>query len=131
MQNRCCFIGCFLKNSSKLHAHFTAGIYCLHGKLAAVWIFASVTLREVKFARKFKLFHIEVKFYPKAKSQTGLSSLRVSCKRALRDMFKQVKSSSRKQVDISESTFINQSISMNRFNSIKALIFIPEFSVFP
>ena len=131
MQNRCCFIGCFLKNSSKVHAHFTAGIYFLHGKLAAVWIFASVNLGELKFARKFKLFHTEVKFYPKLKSQTGLSSLLVSCKRVLRHMFKQVKSSSRKQVDISESTIPNQSISMNQFNSIEALIFIPEFSVFP
>ena len=28
--------------------------------------------------------HTEVKFYPEVKSQTGLSSLRVSCKRALR-----------------------------------------------
>ena len=31
-----------------------------------------------------KLPHTEVKFYPEVKSQTGLSSLRVSCKRALR-----------------------------------------------
>ena len=31
-----------------------------------------------------KLRHTEVKFYPELKSQTGLSSLRVSCKRALR-----------------------------------------------
>ena len=29
-----------------------------------------------------KLPYIEVKFYPEVKSQTGLSSLRVSCKRA-------------------------------------------------
>ena len=29
-----------------------------------------------------KLPHTEVKFYPEVKSQTGLSSLRVSCKRA-------------------------------------------------
>ena len=46
-------------------------------------------------------------------------------------MVKQVKSSSQKQVDISESTIINQSISMNRFYTIEALIFIREFSVFP
>ena len=32
-----------------------------------------------------KLFHTEVKFYPEVKSQIGLSSLRVSCKRALRE----------------------------------------------
>ena len=31
-----------------------------------------------------KLPHTEVKFYPELKSQTGLSSLQVSCKRALR-----------------------------------------------
>ena len=30
-----------------------------------------------------KLPHTEVKFHPKVKSQTGLSSLRVSCKHAL------------------------------------------------
>ena len=30
-----------------------------------------------------KLPHTEVKFYPDVKSQIGLSSLRVSCKRAL------------------------------------------------
>ena len=30
-----------------------------------------------------KLSHTEVKFYPEVKSQTGLSSLRASCKRAL------------------------------------------------
>ena len=33
-----------------------------------------------------KLPHTEVKFYPEMKSQTGLSSLRVSCKRALRSV---------------------------------------------
>ena len=31
--------------------------------------------------------HTEVKFYPKVKSQTGLTSLRVSCKRALNVRF--------------------------------------------
>ena len=34
-----------------------------------------------------------------------------------------------KQVDISESNNINQSISMNRFDPIEALIFIPQFFV--
>ena len=34
-----------------------------------------------------KLPHTEVKFYPEVKSQTGLSSLRVSCKRALKELF--------------------------------------------
>ena len=46
-------------------------------------------------------------------------------------MVKQIKSSSQKQVDISESTIINQAMSMSRFYPIEALIFIPEFSVFP
>ena len=32
-----------------------------------------------------KLPHTEVKFYPEVKSETGLSSLWVSCKRTLRD----------------------------------------------
>ena len=36
-----------------------------------------------------KLPHTEVKFYPEVKSQTGLSSLRVSCKRANRRTDKQ------------------------------------------
>ena len=34
-----------------------------------------------------KLPYTEVKRYPEVKSQTGLSSLRVSCKRALNDSF--------------------------------------------
>ena len=34
-----------------------------------------------------KLPHTEVKFYPVEKSQTGLSSLWVSCKRALKQGF--------------------------------------------
>ena len=36
-----------------------------------------------------------------------------------------------KQVDISESTDVNQSISINRFYPIKALISIREFFSFP
>ena len=46
-------------------------------------------------------------------------------------MAKQVKPSSQKQLDISESTIINQSISMKPFYPIETLIFIREFSVFP
>ena len=34
-----------------------------------------------------KLPHTEVKFYPEVKFQTGLSSPRVSCKRALSRLF--------------------------------------------
>ena len=43
----------------------------------------SFTLPEVVWTLIRKLPFTEVKFYPKVKSQTGLSSLRVSCKRAL------------------------------------------------
>ena len=40
---------------------------------------------EVMWTLIMKLPHTELKFYPDVKSQTGLSSLRVSCKRALRN----------------------------------------------
>ena len=43
----------------------------------------SFTSPEVMWTLKMKLPYTEVKFYPKMKSQTGLNSLRVSCKRAL------------------------------------------------
>ena len=73
-----------------MQLYFTAGIYCLPGKLTAVWNFFSVNLTEVNFTPpevmqtlKMKLPHTEVKFYPELKSQAGLSSLRVSCERAL------------------------------------------------
>ena len=42
----------------------------------------SFTTPEVMWTLIMKLPHTEVKFYPEVKSQTGLSSLRVSCKRA-------------------------------------------------
>ena len=45
----------------------------------------SFTSSEVMWMLIMKLPHTEVKFYPKAKSQTGLSLLRVSSKRALFD----------------------------------------------
>ena len=64
MQNRCCAISCFLNNSSKAQnfndsaqVYFAAGIYCLHGKLTAVWNFTSVNLSEVKFAPKWVSLH--------------------------------------------------------------------------
>ena len=44
----------------------------------------SFTSPELMRTLIMKLPHIEVKFYPDVKSQTDLSSLRVSCKRALR-----------------------------------------------
>ena len=40
----------------------------------------SFTTPKVMWTLIMKLPHTEVKFYPEAKSQTGLSSLRVSCK---------------------------------------------------
>ena len=43
----------------------------------------SFTPPEVMQTLIMKLHHTEVKFYPEVKSQTGLSSFRVSCKRAL------------------------------------------------
>ena len=43
----------------------------------------SFTTAEVMRTLIMKLPHTEVKFYPEVKCQTGLSSLRVSCKRAL------------------------------------------------
>ena len=99
-------------------------VYCLHGKVTAVWNF---TPSEVMWTMIIKLPHIEVKFYLQVKSnpfeislcnrvlllfgkllqwnlhvnyhvngttfpgslrsQTGLSSLRVSCKRALNEIY--------------------------------------------
>ena len=47
----------------------------------------SFTLPEVMWTQIMKLPYIKVKFYPKVKSQTGLSSLRVSCKRTHRFSF--------------------------------------------
>ena len=47
----------------------------------------SFTTPEVMWTLIMKLPHTEVKIYPEVKSQTGLSSLRASCKRALIDIF--------------------------------------------
>ena len=76
-------------NDSAEH-YFTASIYCFHGKLSAVWNFTSVKLTEVSFTTPevmwtliMNLPHTEVKFCPELNSQTGLSSLRFSCKHAL------------------------------------------------
>ena len=93
MQNRCCVNICFFNNSSNTHAHqlltkmilcnfisLQVFIYCLHEKLTAV---RSFTSPELIWMQIMKLPYTKVKFYPKVKSQTGLSSFRVSCKRAL------------------------------------------------
>ena len=68
-----------------MQLYFTAGICCLHGKLTAVWNFwtLSFTLPEVIWTLIMKPPYTEVKLYPEVKSQTGLSSLPISCKRAL------------------------------------------------
>ena len=49
-----------------------------------ICIYVSFTPREVMWALIMKLPHTEAKFYLELKYQTGLSSLRVSCKRAHR-----------------------------------------------
>ena len=46
--------------------------------------FDGFTPPKVRCMMVLRLPHTEVKFYPEVKSQTGLSSLRISCKRALR-----------------------------------------------
>ena len=45
----------------------------------------SFTTPEVMSTLIMKLPHTEVKFYPEVKSQTGLSSLPISCKLVLKD----------------------------------------------
>ena len=44
-----------IKFNDSAQLYFTASIYCLHGKLTAVWNFTSVKLIEVKFAPKWVL----------------------------------------------------------------------------
>ena len=107
MQNRCCAIGCFLNNSSKTHAHFLAILMILRNFISLRVFFVymkthcglkfhfgqfewseictkvSFAPPEVMWMLIMKLPHTEVKFYPELKSQTSLSSLRVSCKRAM------------------------------------------------
>ena len=76
---------------------FAAGIYCLHWNThcglkfhfgqfdrSEICIEVSFITPEVMRTMIMKLPHTQVKFYREMKSQTGLSSLRVSCKRALR-----------------------------------------------
>ena len=96
MEHRCCGIDCIFNNSSNKWALvincndsaqlcYTAGIYCFHGKLTSVEICTEVsfTSPEAMWTLIRKLPYTKVKFYPELKSQTGLSSLRVSRKRAL------------------------------------------------
>ena len=91
----------FLNNSSKTHAHELATLFhCRHllftwkthcglkfhfGQIDRSEICTEVSFTPPKVVRTLimKLAHTEVKFYPEEKSQTGLSSLSVSCKRAL------------------------------------------------
>ena len=107
MHNRCYASGCFLNNSSKAHAHelatlmfcatllscghllFTWKIHCSlkfhfgHLDRSEICTEESFTTPEVMWTQIMKLSHTEVKFYPEVKSQTGLSSLWVSCKLTL------------------------------------------------
>ena len=59
--------------------YFTAGFYCLHGKVTAVWDFTdrseictevTFTLPKVMWRLIRKLPFTEVKYYPEVKSQT-------------------------------------------------------------
>ena len=97
MQNKCCAVGCFIKNSRKTHAHYLVTLMILRNfiSLRAFTVYMENSLRfeictkvsftppNVMWTLIIKLPYTEVKFYPKVKSQTGLSSLRVSCKCAL------------------------------------------------
>ena len=107
MQNKCCTVGCFIKNSRKTHAHYLVTLMILPtlfhcGHLLFTWkthcglkfhfgqfdrseicTKMSFTPPNVMWTLIMKWPYTEVKFYPKVKSQTGLSSLRVSCKCAL------------------------------------------------
>ena len=76
-QDTCALVSNFT-DSAQLY--FTAGIYCLHGKLTAVCTEVSFTPPEVMCTLIMKLPYTEVKFYPEVKSQPGLSSFWVSCK---------------------------------------------------
>ena len=104
MQNRCCAIGWFLINSSKAHAHLLATLMILRNfiSLRAFTVYMQNSLRfelslryrseictEVSFTTPdvmrtliMKLPDTKMKLYPEVNSQTGLSSLRVACKRA-------------------------------------------------
>ena len=75
-----------------MQLYFSGGIYCLHGKLTAVWNFrhfgqfdqskicteVSFTLPEIMWMLIIKLPHTKVKFYPEVKSQTA-SDLMYMC----------------------------------------------------
>ena len=65
-----------------------------------IWTKVSFTFPEVMWTLTMKLPYTKVDLYPKVKSQTCLSSLRVSCKRALRIHKKWDKSSSKKKVGL-------------------------------
>ena len=64
-----------------------------------------------------KLPYTEVKFYPEVKSQTGLSSLRVSCKRTL--IFATLYKVS---IIFGKESFINASIKSIKFHKGRLLL---------
>ena len=107
MQIRYCVNGCFLSNSSNVHAHYWLKWFCAtlfhSGHLLFTWkthcelkfhlvqidqskicTEVSLTSADLMWTLVMKLAYIEVKFYLEVESQTGLNLLRVLCKCALR-----------------------------------------------
>ena len=103
MQERCCAIGCFLNNSRKAHAHYLATLMILRNfiSLRAFTVYMENSLRlkfhfgqfdgseictEVIFTTPELMWTLTMKLpHTEVKSQIGVSSLRVSYKRALRN----------------------------------------------
>ena len=106
-KSRCCVNGCFLNNSSNAHAPYLLTKMILRnfillraftvytGNLRrfeiiskhSEWVSCteiSLTSPEIMWMLIIKLPHTKIKFYPEMKSQTGLSSLWVSCNHAVR-----------------------------------------------
>ena len=81
LQNRCCtlFRWGHLLFTWKTHCGLEFHFVQFHRSEICTEV--SFATPEVMWALIMKLPHIEVKFYPEVKSQTGLSSLRVSCTR--------------------------------------------------
>ena len=86
MQNRCCVNGCFFNNSSNalIQTHCGLKFYFGLNHRSEICTELSFTLPELLRTLIMKLTYTEVKFYPEVKSQTGLSTLQVSYKRALK-----------------------------------------------
>ena len=110
MRNKCDVNGiCSLNNSSNVHAHYLLTKLTLRNfiSLRAFTVYMKNSVQfEISLWSNWPKWHLhrsdfhsawthvntnneititEVKFYREVKSQTGLSSLRVSCKRALKE----------------------------------------------